>query len=79
MGIEFDIENVNIGEAFKQDTFAFHHRLAGEGADVAEAEHGRTVADDGDEISLCGVLEGVLRVLLDFEARLGDARRVGEA
>jgi hypothetical protein len=28
-GVQLDIENVDVGEAFKQDSLAFHDRLAG--------------------------------------------------
>src|SRR6185437_7371159 len=31
--VNFQIENINVGEALEQDAFAFHHRLAGESAD----------------------------------------------
>ena len=45
LGVELDIEDVDIGEALEQDGLAFHYRLAGEGADVAESEHRGAVAD----------------------------------
>ena len=35
---------------------AFHHRLAGERADVAEAEHGGAVGDDADQVAARGEL-----------------------
>ncbi len=40
LGIHLDIEHVDIREAFEQHRLAFHDRLAGECADIAEAEHG---------------------------------------
>ena len=48
---DLDVEHVDAGELLEQAALAFHHRLAGERADVAEPEHGRAVGDDGDEIA----------------------------
>ena len=79
MAVDFDVEDIDIGKAFEQDRLAFHDGLSGEGPDVAQAENGGSIAEHGDEISAAGVLEGVLRILLDFEARFGYARRVGQA
>ena len=75
---DLDVEDVDVGEALEEDPLALHDRLAGEGADVAEAEDGRAVRDDGHEVPLARVLVGQVGVALDLEARLGDARRVGE-
>ena len=64
LGIELDVEDVDVGEPFEQDALAFHHRLAGQGSDVAKAEDRGAVADDGDEVALGGVFVGERRVLL---------------
>ena len=37
-GVELDIEDVDIGKALEENRLAFHHRLAGQGADIAQAE-----------------------------------------
>jgi hypothetical protein len=73
-----DVEDVDVGEALEEHPLALHDRLAGEGADVAEAEDGGAVRDHGHEVRLARVLVGQIGVLLDLEARLGDARRVRE-
>ena len=78
LGSDFEIEHVEIGELLEEIAFAFHHRLAGDRADVAESEHGGAVGDDGDEVALRRVLVREIGILLDLEARLGDAGRVGE-
>ena len=52
---DLDVEHVDAGEFLEQDRLAFHHRLAGERADGAEAEHGGAVGEDGDEILARGV------------------------
>ena len=47
---DLDVEDVDAGEFLEQDRLAFHHRLGGQRADIAEAEHGGAVGDHGDEI-----------------------------
>ena len=77
-GADLEIEDVEVGELLEEVAFALHHRLSGERSDVAEPEHGSAVGDDGDEVSAGSVLVGVVGILLDLEAGLGDAGRVGE-
>ena len=50
----------------------------GQRAEIAEAEDGRAVGDDGDEVALVGVVVGERLVLGDGLHRHGDARRIGE-
>ena len=76
--VDLDVEDVDAAVDFEQEALAFHHGLAAEGADVAQTEHRRAVADDGDEVALAGVFVGVLRVFLDFKTRLGHTGGVGE-
>ena len=78
VAVDFDVEDVDVGKALEQDGFAFHNGLARERADIAQAEHGGSVAQNCDQIAAASVFEGVLRVLLDFEAGLGHAGSVGE-
>ena len=78
LGIDLDVEDVDSGEFLEQDGLALHHRLAGEGADVAEAEHGRAVGDHGDQIAAGGVVVSAVRVGLDRLAGGGDAGGVGQ-
>ena len=47
---DLDVEDVDAGEFLEQDRLALHHRLGGERADIAEAEHGGAVGDDRDEV-----------------------------
>ncbi len=75
---DLDVEDVDVGEALEEDALAFHHRLAGERADVAEPEHRGAVADHRDEIGLGGVAVDGVGVLGDLAAGLGDPGRVGE-
>jgi len=50
-----------------------------EHVDVAEAEDGAAVGDDGDEVAPGGALERVASVGVDGATGAGDARRVRQA
>ena len=78
LGRHFEIDGVDVGEALEQHRLAFHHRLGGQRAAVAEAEDGGAVGDDGDEVALDGVVVGLVRIVGDGEHRDGDARRIGQ-
>ncbi len=75
--VHLDVEHVDVGKALEQHALALHHGLAGEGADVAQAQHGGAIGDHGHQVALGGVLVGIFRILLDFQAGLRHARRVG--
>src|SRR5262249_40527940 len=45
--VDEDVDGIDIGKALKERALAFHHRLGGLGAQIAEAENGRTVGDHG--------------------------------
>ena len=45
--VDFDVEHVDACVYLEQQALALHYRLAAHGADVAQAEHGRAVGDDG--------------------------------
>ncbi|CWP24948.1 Uncharacterised protein [Neisseria meningitidis] len=74
--IDFDVEHVHTGEFFEQYAFAFHHGFARQRADVAQAQNGRTVGNDSDQVAFGGVFVGILRIGMDFHTRSGYARRV---
>ena len=76
VAVDFDVEHVNVGKAFEQDSFALHHRLTGKSPDVTQPEHGTSIAEHRDQIAPASVFVGVLRILLNFQTRLGHARRV---
>jgi hypothetical protein len=71
--VDLDVEHIDAGEALEQHALAFHHRLAGQGADIAETQHRRSVGDHADQIALGRVFVGVGRILRDRAHRLGDA------
>jgi hypothetical protein len=79
LGRQFDIEHVDIGEAFEQDSLSFHDRLTRQRPDVAEAEDRGSVAHDGNQVGFGGVLVGERGIALDLFAGDGHARGIGEA
>ena len=55
---QFDVEHVDAGELLEQATLAFHHRLAGQRADVAQAQHRGAVGDHAHQVAARGVFGG---------------------
>ena len=78
MRVQFDVEDVDVGEALEKHPFPFHDRLAGQRPDVAQAEHGGAVGNDCDKVSLRGVQVSVVRVRLDLPAWFGNTGGVGQ-
>ena len=78
LGIDQEVHGVDVGEALEQRALAFHDGLCRQRAEIAEAENGRAVGDDGDEVALVGVVVDARGVLGDRVHGHGDARRVGE-
>ena len=76
--VDFDVEDVDAGEFLEQHALAFHHRLGGQRADIAQAQHGGAVGDDGHQVAARRVFIGVGRIDDDFFARRRHARRVGQ-
>ena len=71
-------DGVNAAECLEQHAFAFHDRHTGFGADIAETEHSGTVGDNGNGVPAAGQVIGLVDILLDLKARLGNARRIGK-
>jgi hypothetical protein len=76
--VQFDVKYINISKPFEQDAFAFHDRLSGKGTDVTEPKDGGAIRNDGHKISLGRVQVCIIRIIVDIEARLSDARRIRE-
>src|SRR5690606_32023123 len=47
---QFDVEHIDAGKFLEQAALAFHDRLGGQRADIAQAEHGGSVGDDAHQI-----------------------------
>jgi hypothetical protein len=75
--VHLEVETVDIGEFLEEHRLALHHRLGGQRADIAEAQHGGAVGDHRDEVAARGIPGRIGRVGLDFKAGLGHARGIG--
>ena len=71
--VDLDVEDVDAGELLEEDALPLHHRLGGERADVAEAEHGGSVGDHRDEIAARRQRRDFARIANDFVAGGRDA------
>ena len=76
LGVDAQREGVDVAELLEQDALAFHDGHAGGRADVAQTKNGGTVGDDGHEVVAAGEVPGLLVVLVDGTAGLGNAGRV---
>ena len=76
--IQVQVENVYVSETLEENSLAFHDRLAGGSADVAEAENGCSVGNNSHEVAAGRVVEGLFFVSFDFLARQGNAGCVSE-
>ncbi len=70
---QFDVEDVDAGELLEQAALALHHGFCGQRANVTQAQHGRAVGDDADQIAARGVFRGQRGVGFDVEAGVGNA------
>ena len=69
-------EGVHIGEGLEERALALHDGHARLGANVAQAENSGAIGHHGDEVPATGVLIREARVLLNLQARNGNARRI---
>ena len=76
--VDLDVEHIDARKLLEQDGLAFHHRLGGQRADVAQAQHGGAVGNHGHQVAARRVAEGVGRVLHDLFARGSHTGRVGQ-
>jgi hypothetical protein len=50
--VDLQVDRVDVGEPLEEDRLALHHRLGGQGAQVAQPQHGRAVRDHGHQVAL---------------------------
>ena len=74
--IQTDRYGIDAAKDLEENGFPFHDRHGSFRADVAQAEDAGPVRYDGDHIATAGQVERQIRVLSDFPARLGNARRI---
>ena len=76
-GIQADGKCIDAAELLEEDAFSLHDGQAGLGADVAQAQHCRTVGDDRNGAALHRVGVDVVGICFDFTAGFGHAGGVG--
>ena len=83
LGVDLEVDGIDVGEALEQHRLAFHHRLGGQRAEIAEAEDRGAVGDDRDHVAARRVVEGAARILGDGAApaprRPANRRATGRA
>ncbi len=62
LGGNLDVDGIDVGEALEQHRLAFHHRLGGQGAQVAQAQDRGAVGDHRHQVALGGVVVGEVRI-----------------
>ena len=78
LGLDAQRDGIHAAEGLEQHALAFHNGHAGFGADVAEAQNGGSVGDDSAQVMAQGQVVTLIDVLLDLQARLGHAGRIGQ-
>ena len=76
--VDLNVEHIDTRKLFEQNALAFHDRLAGQWANVAQAQHSRAVGHHAHQVTPAGVLEGIGRVFDDFFAGCSHAGRIGQ-
>ena len=77
--LHFQVKDVHISEAFEEDALALHDWFAGQRSDVSQAQDRGPIGNYRHQVAARGVLECVMRILLDLQARIRHARSVGQA
>ncbi len=76
--VDLQIEHVDAGELLEQDRLAFHDRLGGQRADIAQPEHGGTVGNHRHQVLARRVTRHRVRVFSNFLAGRSYSGRIGQ-
>ena len=75
---DLDVEDVDATIDLEEQSLTLHDGFAAHGTNVAQAQHGSTIADDSYQIALGGIFIRIVWVLLDFQTGVGDTWRIGQ-
>ena len=78
LAVDLEVEDIDVGKSFEEDTLALHHRFAGHRSDVSESKHGRAIRHYRYQIALVGVFVDQLGIAGDLQTGLGHPRGVGQ-
>ena len=79
LGLDAQREGVHIAEGLEQGALALHDGHTGLGADVAQAQHGGAVGNDGAQVVPPGQLVRFTHILLNLQTGLGHTGGIGKA
>ena len=74
----FNIDRIDISEAFEKDRLAFHDGFGSKCAQIAHAQNSGAVRYYGHKIALCGVVVSSCGIIVDRLHWHRDARRVSK-
>ena len=66
-GVDLQIDGIDVGEALEQHRLAFHHRLGGQRAQIAQAQDRGAVGDHRHQVALGRVVVGRVGILGDAQ------------
>ena len=78
LGVDLNVEHINVGKYLKEQTLPFHDRLGSLGSNITQPQNCSTIRDHCDQVALVGVAIDVVRLLLYLQARLGYSGRIGK-
>ena len=78
LGVQLQVENIDIGVDFKQQAFALHYGFTCCRANVAQTQYRSSIGNHGDQVALGGVFVNGFGIGLNFEARLGYTGGIGQ-
>ena len=71
---QFDVKDVDASKLLEQTRLAFHHRLAGERANIAQAQYRSPVGNHAHQVGARGVLGRERGIPFNFQTGVGHAR-----
>jgi hypothetical protein len=78
LGVQLQVDGVDVGKALEQHRLAFHHRLGSERAQIAQPQDGGAVGDDGHHVAFGGIFVGQLGIFRDRQYRHRHTWRISQ-
>ena len=78
LGLDAQREGVHIAEGLEQHALALHNGHTRLGADVTQTQDGGAVGDNRAQVVPAGQVVGLVDILLDLQAGLGDTGGIGQ-
>ena len=78
LGVELDVDRIDIGESLEQDRLALHHRFRRSAPRLPRPRIAVPLEITRDQIALGGIIISEARIRGDRAHRHGDARRISQ-